>query len=143
LLLADEKKEFSVVNILRASLFSVICFSAVGCSTIDGLQPSDTGITVEVENKSYNEVWKSAVSAMSTNLAIVEMNKGAGVIKSEAPAGMATWGEVIGLFVTPVTPTANSYSIRVVSKKRSTYQITGQNWAPGIAARIQADLASD
>jgi len=65
------------------------------------------------------------------------------VIKSEAPAGMATWGEVVGLFVTPVTPTAQSYSIRVVSKKRSTYQITGQNWAPSVAARIQADLDSE
>lgn len=113
------------------------------CSTVEGLHPSDTGITIEASNKSYSEVWKSSVNAMSTNLAIVEMNKGAGVIKSEAPAGMATWGEVVGLFVTPVTPTASIYSIRVVSKKRATYQITGQNWAPSVAARIQADLDSE
>lgn len=113
------------------------------CSTVEGLNPSDAGITIEASNKSYSEVWKSSVSAMSTNLAIVEMNKGTGVIKSEAPAGMATWGEVVGLFVTPVTPTAPIYSIRVVSKKRATYQITGQNWAPSVAARIQADLDSD
>jgi hypothetical protein len=117
--------------------------SISACSTVDGLEPSDTGITIDVSNKSYNEVWKSSISAMSTNLAIVEMNKKAGVIKSEAPAGMATWGEVVGLFVTPVVPSADSYSIRIVSKKRSTYQITGQNWAPTIAARIQADLESE
>ena len=119
------------------------CLGISACSTVEGLHPSDTGITIDVSNKTYNEVWKSSVGAMSTNLAIVEMDKGAGVIKSEAPAGMATWGEVVGLFISPVTPTAPNYSIRVVSKKRATYQITGQNWAPGVAARLQADLDSE
>ncbi|MDD0999294.1 hypothetical protein M5G20_25985 [Pseudomonas sp. TNT2022 ID1044] len=127
---------------VKALACSAVFLGVSGCSTIDGLQPTDTGITIDVPNKSYNEIWKSSVTAMSTNLAIVEMNKGAGVIKSEAPAGMATWGEVIGLFITPVSPSAESYSIRVVSKKRATYQITGQNWAPTVAARIQADLDS-
>jgi hypothetical protein len=133
-----------VINVFfKALASSAMILSISACSTVDGLEPSDTGITIDVSNKSYNEVWKSSISAMSTNLAIVEMNKKAGVIKSEAPAGMATWGEVVGLFVTPVVPSADSYSIRIVSKKRSTYQITGQNWAPTIAARIQADLESE
>lgn len=128
---------------LKVSILSAACLCISACSTIDGLQPSDSGVTVEIRNKSYNEVWKSSVNAMSSGLAIVEINKSAGVIKSEAPAGMATWGEVIGLFVTPVSPSADSYSIRIVSKKRSTYQITGQDWAPSIAARIQADLDAE
>jgi hypothetical protein len=144
LLIEHFNKEFIVINVFgKALACGAVILSVSACSTVEGLQPSDTGITVNVSNKTYNEVWKSSVSAMSTNLAIVEMNKDAGVIKSEAPAGMATWGEVVGLFVTPVTPTAQSYSIRVVSKKRSTYQITGQNWAPSVAARIQADLDSE
>jgi hypothetical protein len=138
------KKEVVVIRIfLNVLIISAACLGISACSTVDGLQPSDSGVTVEIRNKSYNEVWKSSVSAMSSGLAIVEINKSAGVIKSEAPAGMATWGEVIGLFVTPVTPSAESYSIRIVSKKRATYQITGQNWAPSIAARIQADLDSE
>ena len=130
-------------SFLKVSIFSAACLGISACSTIDGLQPSDSGVTVEIRNKSYNEVWKSSVNAMSSGLAIVEINKSAGVIKSEAPAGMATWGEVVGLFVTPVTPTAEGYSIRIVSKKRSTYQITGQDWAPNIASRIRADLDSE
>ncbi|MNG21169.1 hypothetical protein D3C84_1055040 [compost metagenome] len=77
---------------------------------------------------------------MSTNLAIVDIDKAQGVIKSEAPAGMGTWGEVVGLFITPTSKAERSYSIHVVSKKRSTFQITGQNWAPSVAARIKADL---
>lgn len=128
---------------LKVTIFSAACLGVSACSTIVGLQPTDNGVTVEVRNKTYNEVWKSSVSAMSSGLAIVEINKSSGVIKSEAPAGMATWGEVIGLFVTPVSPSADSYSIRIVSKKRSTYQITGQDWAPSIAARIRADLDAE
>lgn len=122
---------------------ALLASSMSACSTIDSLQPTDKGITVEVENKPYAEVWKSSVNAMSTNLAIVEMDKSAGVIKSEAPAGMATWGEVVGLFITPTTKVAGSYQIHVVSKTRSTYQLTGQNWAPSVAARIQADLDAE
>ncbi|WP_322846605.1 hypothetical protein [Pseudomonas sp. B33.4] len=132
-----------IKNVSEVLAMGVLCLSVSACSTVDGLQPTDSGVTVEVRNKTYNEVWKVSVSAMSSGLAIVETNKSAGVIKSEAPAGMATWGEVIGLFVTPVSPSADSYSVRIVSKKRSTYQITGQNWAPSIAARIRADLDAD
>ncbi|WP_162634941.1 hypothetical protein [Pseudomonas putida] len=128
---------------LKVSIFSAACLGISACSTVEGLQPSDSSVIVEVRNTSYNEVWKSSVNAMSSGLAIVEINKSAGVIKSEAPAGMATWGEVIGLFVTPVSPSAESYSIRIVSKKRATYQITGQDWAPSIAARIRADLDAE
>ena len=130
-------------SVFKVLAVGALCFGVTACSTVAGLQPSDSGVTIVIKNKSYNEVWKSSVNAMSTSLAIVEVNKEAGVIKSEAPAGMATWGEVIGLFVTPASKPSDSYSIRIVSKKRSTYQITGQDWAPSIAARIQADLDSE
>lgn len=125
---------------LRFVGVAILASGVTACSTIDGLESTDKGITLEVTQKPYAEVWKSSVKAMSTNLAIVEMDKSAGVIKSEAPAGMATWGEVVGLFITPVTKVSDSYTIHIVSKTRSTYQLTGQNWAPSVAARIQSDL---
>ena len=128
---------------LRLVGLALLASGATACSTIDGLEPTDKGITVEVANKPYAEVWKSSVNAMSTNMAIVEMNKSAGVIKSEVPAGMATWGEVVGLFIAPTTKDSDRYTIHIVSKTRSTYQITGQNWAPSVAARIQADLDAE
>jgi hypothetical protein len=61
----------------------------------------------------------------------------------EVPAGMATWGEVVGLFITPTNKLSDSYKIHIVSKTRSTYQLTGQNWAPSVAARIQAELDTE
>jgi hypothetical protein len=129
-----------IKNLLKPVAIGIIACVVSACSTLDGIEPSDKGITIDAKNKSYDEVWKSSVSAMSTNLAIVDIDKAQGVIKSEAPAGMGTWGEVVGLFITPTSKAERSYSIHVVSKKRSTFQITGQNWAPSVAARIKADL---
>ncbi len=53
---------------------------------------------------------------------------------------MATWGEVVGVFVRPLTPTASTYTVEVQSRKRSVMQITGQDWAPTLIAGIKAEL---
>lgn len=139
-----KRRNLSVIKrCIRLVGVALLACGVTACSTIDGLEPTDKGITVEVAHKPYAEVWKSSVNAMSTNMAIVEMDKSAGVIKSEVPAGMATWGEVVGLFITPTAKISDSYKIHIVSKTRSTYQLTGQNWAPSVAARIQADLDTE
>jgi len=93
-----------------------------------------------VRGKSYDEIWKASVRAMSNGLIIVESDKASGVIKSEARAGMATWGEVIGLFIQPPHADAVTYEVEVVSKKRMQTQITGQNWEPSIIASVKAEL---
>jgi hypothetical protein len=129
-----------IKKLLKATAIIVFICAVTACSTLDGIEPSDKGITIEAPNKSYDDVWKASVRAMSSGLAIVDVDKAKGVIKSEAPAGMGTWGEVVGVFISPASKSGSIYTIHVVSKKRSTYQITGQNWAPSIAARIKTDL---
>ena len=53
---------------------------------------------------------------------------------------MATWGEVVGVFITPTTPNAHSYNVEVVSLKRSAMQITGQDWTRTVITGIKAEL---
>jgi hypothetical protein len=53
---------------------------------------------------------------------------------------MTTWGEVVGVFITPTAPTADAYTVEVQSLKRSRVQITGQDWEPSIIAGIKAEL---
>ena len=125
---------------LIRSVLVVLAVGLGGCATMSTLDTASGGTEVRVYEKTYDEVWKAAVRAMSSNLTIVEVNKNAGVIKSEARAGMATWGEVVGLFVTPTPSGKPGYVIRVVSMKRSTMQITGQDWEPGVAAILRAEL---
>lgn len=103
-------------------------------------QAGNGGSTFEVYGKSYEEIWKSSVRAMSNNLIIVESDKGSGSIQSESRAGLATMGEKVGLFIRPTTANADRYTVEVQSKKRMWTQITGQNWEPSVIANIKAEL---
>jgi len=119
---------------------SVLAAILVACATIGSLQPGAGGSTFEVRGKSYDEIWKAAVQVMSRNLTIVESDKASGQIKSEARAGIATWGELVGVFIRPTIPNADSYTVEVQSLKRARFQITGQDWEPHVIAGIKAEL---
>ena len=86
-------------------------FLITGCATIGTLKPGAGGSTFEVRGKSYDEVWKAVVRTASRSLTIVESNKESGVLKAEKGAGMATWGEVVGIFVRPTSNGAAVYTV--------------------------------
>ena len=111
-----------------------------GCATIDTLQPGTGGSTFEIRGKSYDEIWKAVVTTASRSVTIVESNKETGTVRAEKGAGMATWGEVIGIFVRPTSNGAPVYTIEVQSLKRSRLQITGQDWTTTIISGIKAEL---
>jgi len=119
-------------------LFAV--FFITGCATVGTLQPGAGGSTFEVRGKNYDEVWKAVVRTASRSLTIVESNKDSGVLKAEKGAGMATWGEVVGIFVHPTSNDAPVYTIEVQSLKRDRLQITGQDWTSTMISGIKAEL---
>ena len=77
---------------------------------------------------------------MSNNLTIVEKSKEFGFVKSEKGVGLATWGEVVGVFISPANKPAEKYQIEVQSYKRSRLQITGQDWTQSIVTAIETEL---
>lgn len=119
----------------------IFCFALSGCATTNTLQPGkDDSAKFTVKGKTYDEVWKSSVRAMSNNLTIVERSKEKGFIKSEKGVGLATWGEVVGVFITPANHPSEKYTIEVQSYKRHRLQITGQDWTQTIITAIETDL---
>lgn len=123
-----------------ASLFlALLALASSGCNTIDSVQPGK-GISFQVQGKTYDQVWRASVAVMSRQLTLVEDSKQRGFIRAEAAAGMTTWGEVVGVFITPTAPTAHSYNVEVVSLKRSAVQITGQDWTRTVITGIKAEL---
>lgn len=117
-----------------------IAFSISGCATIDTVQPGTGGSTFEVRGKSYDEIWKAVVRTASRSLTIVESNKETGTLKAEKGVGMATWGEVVGIFVHPTNSGAPVYTVEVQSLKRSRVQITGQDWTSTMISGVKAEL---
>ncbi|MFH1932487.1 MAG: hypothetical protein ABIN18_12980 [Pseudomonadota bacterium] len=117
-----------------------VALSISGCATIDTLQPGTGGSTFQVHGKSYEQIWKAVVRTASRSLTIVESNKETGTLRAEKGAGMATWGEVVGIFVRPTNNGAPVYTVEVQSLKRSRVQITGQDWTTTMISGIKAEL---
>ena len=124
------------IHALWIVLFSLLLSS---CATIEDLRPG-TGSVIDIKGRTYDQIWKAAVKATNKNLTIVYNNKSRGEIRAEAAAKIASWGEVVGVFITPTTPRASKYTVEVVSQTRSKIQMTGQNWERSILASIQVDL---
>jgi len=122
-----------IAYLLGAALFS-------GCATVDTPQPGTGGSTFEIRGKSYDEVWKAAITVASRSLTIVESSKETGTIRAEKGAGIATWGEVVAVFVRPTSNGASVYTVEVQSLKRSRVQITGQDWTTTMIAGVKAEL---
>jgi len=125
---------------MRIFLMMLLVAGLVGCSTTDSLQAGTGGSTFEVRGKSYDEVWKAVNRTASRSLTVVESNKDSGTLKAEKGAGMATWGEVVGIFIKPARSGASVYTVEVQSLKRSSLQITGQDWTTTMKSGILAEL---
>jgi uncharacterized protein YceK len=124
---------------ILVGLLILAAFTASGCATIGSLQPGG-GSKFVVQNKTYAEVWKAAITVVTRSLTIVEIDKEKGIIKSEKGAGLSTWGEVVGVFITPPNTNSNTYAVEVLSQKRSRVQITGQDWEKTIVEGMKAEL---
>jgi hypothetical protein len=118
---------------------SCVLLAFTACNTMDSVSPGK-GKKFTVTDRSYDQVWKASVTVVSRQLAIVEESKSTGTIKSESKAGFATYGEVVGVFITPAGVSSPSYEIEVVSFKRNKIQITGQDWTATLIAAIKAEL---
>ncbi len=128
-----------MLNKVLLSILAVMVLFG-GCATKDSLIPGTGGSTFEIRGKNYNDIWKAAIKVVSSSLTITEINKDTGVIKAEKGAGITTSGELVGIFITPTIKDAKVYTIEVQSLKRSTLQITGQDWTMTMIAGIKAEL---
>jgi hypothetical protein len=126
---------------MKTIIALLAALTITGCATTDTLQPGKSdSAKFTVENKTYDQVWKASVKAVSSQLTIVQKSKENGIIKAEKGVGMATWGEVVGVFISPAGTAATKFMVEVQSYKRSRLQITGQDWTQTIVTAIETEL---
>ena len=119
----------------------IISLAAItSCSTTDSLKAGTGGSSFEIRGKTYDQIWKAVNRVASSTLSITESNKQTGTVKGEKSAGLTTWGEVAGIFVTPSTNGSPVYTIEIQSLKRSSLQLTGQDWVMTLKSGILAEL---
>ena len=130
-------------TILSLMLLALLSGCAVMTVTEDELQRgSADAVTFTTTGRlTYDKVWSSATTAMSTGMTIVESHKPSGTIKSRV--GAAPTGKVVAFFITPTTANAPEYTIELVSKKPMGFgQPERRNWEPSVVEDFKAALGS-
>jgi hypothetical protein len=136
----------------RVLILSVLALSLVACRGTADLGAGKTGKKFTVSNRNYEQVWAASEAAMKEatgtqslevekNLTISKTDKGRGVIEASSGHSLLSWGEVVGVFITP-TYDAPSYTIEVESRTKLATNVFSNNWEDEIIARIQQKLAA-
>jgi hypothetical protein len=116
---------------MKLLFIAVISMLLCACVSTDSLQPnSGKGASFAVTGKSYEQIWRAANVAMSTDMSITESHKPSGVIKSRVVKGTA--GKVVGFFITPTDENAPRYTITIVSKKPLQTEFVDRDWEPSV-----------
>lgn len=108
-------------------IFLLFSLFLTACVSTDNLQSNgDFGDHYSVTGKNYEQIWRAATVAMSTDMNIVESHKPSGIMKSKVVNG--TTGKVVGFFIQPTDENAPRYNINIVSKKpfQSEYDRDGE-----------------
>lgn len=114
----------------------LMLFGCVGSISPDSLQQGDVGgMSFVVQGKSYEKIWNAASQAMSVDMDIVESHKSSGVIKSRVRPS-----KVVAFFITPTTPHASSYTVKVVSKNYMHTDFVDRDWEPSVVEYFKSAL---
>jgi hypothetical protein len=117
----------------------ILGFLLAACVSTENLQLSNgKGASFIVTGKSYEQIWRAATQAMSTDMRIVESHQPTGVIKSKVVNG--TKGKVVGFFVQPTDDNAARYTITIVSQKPLQTDLVDRDWEPSVWADFKQAL---
>jgi len=125
-----------------ALLLSVLIFG--GCATVESIRPGQ-GTVFEVTGQSYDDVWENAVRVVSWNFEIIESDKVRGIIQAEGKDNASDSGQLIRVFIVPVRLVTTegeteTIIVEVAGRKKSPFQVSGQDWAAMIIAAMKLEL---
>src|SRR5215470_15864114 len=111
------------------ALFLLACVSAItGCAAVNRVEPG-SGSRLDVEGRTYDEVWRAAVKVVGQRLSIsAGTNKQRGEIQAEGGGSRFLPGQVVGVFIKPANTPSDHYVVEVVSHTRGSVPLTGRNW---------------
>jgi hypothetical protein len=121
-------------------VFLIAVLQLTGCTGIDNVRPdSGEGSKFTVYRRSYDEVWNAALSVAGQRLTLVDTDKRSGMIKAEALD--STFGEALGIFISPPRDGEKKYVVEVLSLLKNRPQIPGKDSEPQIIGEIKSKLA--
>jgi len=91
--------------------FLAVLIAMAGCATMADVRPGHGRIT-EISGFTYEQVWAAALRVAATHFKVREADEAKGVIRAERDVDVWSWGEWVGIFITPRAAGASSYDWR-------------------------------
>lgn len=133
-------------------IFSTILISTalVSCNSMSDLARNSGGQSINVSGYSYNQVWDASIATLKNekgsrsldidkDISIYSSDKSKGEIIANTGFGLASYGEVIGVFITP-PKNASSHKIEVQSKAKMATNVFANDWEGDILSGINKRL---
>jgi hypothetical protein len=136
-------------------LVLVVLFFGIACTTVDSLKPgiprgvyesgfmkTTEGLSLKVTNRSYDEVWAASEKAMSAGLTVIDRNKERGILRGSDADAFGFIRSYVGVFITPVQPRAEFYTVEVskITRLRTQVAFTGPDFEVELLRAIQAEV---
>lgn len=129
----------------RASLACLCLLVMSACTNLETIRAdSENRATFTVEDRTYDEIWDAAVSAIEESLTLVSSDKPSGVIKAVSSADVATlsFGEVVAVYIYSMDEKNIRYWVGVVSEGRFQPSVLARSWHVQISAAIRNNLGN-
>src|SRR5712691_6744356 len=94
------------------------CLLLAGCATMDDVRPGD-GHAITIEGRTYGDIWAAAMKVADIHFDIRQSDRATGTIRAERDVAVTSWGEWVGIFITPPTDGAPRYRVEVVNRKKA------------------------
>lgn len=135
---------------LRLIALLAACLTLQACASSTDLKRGGTGQSFAVQGKTYDQVWDASLRTLDSvnddrsldiqrNLRITAQDKAAGRIEATSDVSLWSYGEIIGVFITPPR-NAPVHEIYVESLSKLKTNVTSNNWEDEVIAAIKAEL---
>jgi hypothetical protein len=135
---------------LRLLALVTACLMLQACATSADLKRGGTGQSFVVQGKSYDQVWDASLRTLGgvsddrsldiqRNLRVTSSDKAAGRIEATSDISFWSYGEIVGVFITPPR-NAPEHEIYVESLSKVKTNVTSNNWEDEVITAIKAEL---
>ena len=115
--------------------------AGAGCATVGGLENAQGKGEISYYRADPESVFDASIIALSDlGLLIARVDEEARHAAAEAPAGLWSYGEVIGVFVRPSLGDSSVCAVEVVSRKRMATNLLAKNWETDVLDRLDAQF---
>ncbi len=118
--------------------FKAVAFAVLfgACQSMGDVKPGD-GKKATFTGRSYEEIWGAAMKVANAHFEIRQQDPGRGIILGERAYHFMRVGAWVGIYVTPPASGVPTYTVEVVMRTKSTWDISEQGWESKVLRDLQ------